>query len=165
MRIYVAALSAAGIAALAAGVGQTQTKPSIEGVWKRTSLVVTGANPSTAPQQPGVYIYTAKHYAHVFETQPRKPLAAPKDANKLTDAEKLARYEAWAPFTSSGGTYEIKGTTITHRPVVSKAPAPATGYADGPIFMNVKIEANRIVRTATSADGKSFTTATYTRVE
>ena len=131
MRVFLVSFAVAAFIASATSVGFTQGKPaatqSIEGAWKRTSVVVTGANASNTPQQPSVYIYGKRYYAHVFEGQPRKPLPPPKDPNKLTDAEKIAAYEAWAPFTAHAGTYEIKGTTIVHHQIVSKGPTPATG--------------------------------------
>jgi hypothetical protein len=85
----------------------------------------------------------------------------------LTDAEKLAQREAWAPFTSQSGTYEIKGTSVVHQPIITKAPAPAGGYAGNVFagFQSVKIEGNTMIRTATSADGKSVTTTTFRRLE
>ena len=172
MRAFLITAAVIGVVSSAASVGFSQGKPSaplsVEGVWKRTSTVVTGANPSnTSLQQPSVYIYANRHYSHVFEGQPRKPLAPAKDPAKLTDAEKLARFEAWAPFTAHAGTYEIKGTTVIHNNLVNKNPPPATGIypAASNVFENVRIEGNTMVRTAKSADGKSVTTSTYTRLE
>jgi hypothetical protein len=171
MRAFLFAAGVIGVASAAATVGLTQAKPSatasIEGAWKRTSVVVTGANASKTPQQPNIYIYGKKYYAHVIENTPRKPLPPPKDPNKLTDAEKIAAYEAWAPLNTHAGTYEIKGNTIIHHQIVSKAPTPAGGRPPegGPLLTDAKIEANTIVRTVKSADGKSITTTTYTRLE
>jgi hypothetical protein len=171
MRALLAAAAAVGITVSAASVGLSQGKPtstpSVEGVWKRTSVVVTGANPSNTIPRTSVYIYTKRHYSHVFEGQPRKPLPPPKDPAKLTDAEKLARYEAWSPFTAHAGTYEMKGTTIIHSNLVNKNPPPETGIYPpaSNVFENVKIEGNTMVRVAKSADGKSVTTTTYTRIE
>jgi hypothetical protein len=128
---------------------------------------VTGANASNVPQQASIYIYGKRYYAHVFEGEPRKPLPPPKDPAKLTDVEKLAAYEAWRPFTAHAGTYEVKGNTIVHHQIVSKGPTPAPGRPTegGPLLTDVKINANTIVRTVKSADGKSVTTTTYTRLE
>jgi hypothetical protein len=52
--------------------------------------------------------------------EPRPQFAPEKDPNKLTDAEKLARYEQWKPFIANAGTYEAKATTLTRRPLVAK---------------------------------------------
>ena len=52
--------------------------------------------------------------------QPRAAVAPAKDPQNLTDAEKIARYEQWRPFTANAGTYEIKGSTLTICPIVAK---------------------------------------------
>jgi hypothetical protein len=152
-RTLIAVAAVIGVILSGASTGLTQNKPSatlpIKGVWKRTSTVTTGANASTVSNwSPSVYIYTDRHYSHVFESNGvrRQPLAAPKDPNKLTDAEKLAQREAWAPFTANSGTYEIKGSGIIHHQLVAKAPAPATGYADTVAgFENVRIDGNTML--------------------
>ena len=172
-RTLIAVAAVVSVILSGASIGLTQNKPSatlpIKGVWKRTSTVTTGANASTVSNwSPSVYIYTDRHYSHVFESNGvrRQPLAAPKDPNKLTDAEKLAQRDAWAPFTANSGTYEIKGSGIVHHQLVAKAPAPAKGYADTVAgFENVRIDGNTMVRTAKSADGKSETRTTFTRLE
>jgi hypothetical protein len=171
MRALLIAVAVVGVVAAAASVGFSQGKPaatpSIEGAWKITSTVTTGANASTNKSwQPSIYIYTKEHYSHLFQTQAaeRPPLAAPKDANKLTDAEKLARYEAWLPVTAQSGTYEIKGTTLIQHTLVSKAPAAATGYGDN--IRELRFEGNNtMVQMAKSADGKSETRRTFMRLE
>ena len=112
-------------------IGRSQG-PSLEGVWRVTEVVVTGANPSTnkAPQ-PGLYLFAKKHYSVVLVrgAAARKDIPAAKDATKLTDAEKMARYEAWDPFTANAGTYEVKGNTLTTRPIVAKMPSVMGGEA------------------------------------
>jgi hypothetical protein len=174
MRTTLVAAAIAGIIGSAASVGFGQAKPTgtlpIKGVWKRVSTVTTGATPSNVTNwSPNVYIYTDRHYSHIFESDGmrRPPLAPPKDPNKLTDAEKLAQREAWAPFTANGGTYEVKGNSVIHHQMVSKVPAPAAGYAAETLagFESVKIEGNTMVRTAKTADGKGVVTTTFMRVE
>ena len=98
-------------------------KGSLEGVWKIVEAVTTGANASTISNpQPNLVIFTKGHYSHlsVNGAQPRPQFAPAKDPNKLTDAEKIARYEQWNPFTANAGTYEVKGTTLIRRPLVAK---------------------------------------------
>jgi hypothetical protein len=173
MRNFLTAAVVMGIVTAAASVGFSQAKPStlpIKGVWKRVSTVTTGADPSNVSNwSPNVYIYTDKHYSHIFESDGvrRPPLAPPKDPDKLTDAEKLAQREAWAPFTANGGTYEVKGSSVIHHQLVAKAPAPSAGYAAETLagFESVKIEGNTMVRIAKTADGKGVVTTTFTRLE
>ena len=173
MRVILSVAAVVGIVAAAASVGFSQTKPapapSIQGVWRTTSVVVTGANPSSNTKVPAsVVIYTKNHYSIVEMNNPRQlpPPAPPKVAGKLTDAEKVAQYEDWLAVTANSGTYEIKGTTLIRRPLVNKAsPAPGTKiYPDA--VRELKFEGNNtMIQIAKSEDGKSETRRTYTRIE
>jgi hypothetical protein len=173
VRAFLTAAAAIGIVASAASVGFGQAKPaaapSIVGVWRTTSAVTTGANPSSNTKIPAsIVIYTKSHYSIVEMNNPRqKPAPAPpKVAGKLTDAEKLALYEDWLAPTVNSGTYEIKGTTLTRRPLVAKGSPtpPAKTYADA--VRELKFEGNNtMIQIAKSADGKSETRRTYMRLE
>jgi hypothetical protein len=106
-----------------ASAPQGSAKQSLEGVWKIVELTTTGANGSTISNpQPSLVIFTKGHYSYlsVNSEGPRPQFAPAKDPNKLTDAEKIARYEQWNPFTANAGTYEVKGTTIIRRPLIAK---------------------------------------------
>src|SRR5215210_3926529 len=112
---------------------RAQGAPEIQGAWRVTEVSGTGANaPPNKSPQPGLYIFTKRHYSivSVGGTTSRENLAAPQDPEKLTDAEKIARYEAWELLTANTGTYEITGTTLTTHPMVAKNPSvigtPAT---------------------------------------
>ena len=108
---------------------QEQKKTQLEGVWKVAEVVppASSANekptPVTSPQ-PGLLIFTKGYYSGMSVTamQPRTAAAPPKDPSNLTDAEKIARYEVWAPFIANAGTYEVKGSTLTFHPMVAKSP-------------------------------------------
>ena len=105
-------------AALAAGKAA-----SIDGVWKITDVVVTGANPMTNPSpEASLYIFSHGHYAMVADTSrtPRTAAAPAKDPANPTDAEKLAKYQEWSPVIAQGGTYKIKGATLTRVASVAK---------------------------------------------
>jgi len=67
MRIFLAAMAVVGLLASTANVGLSQsrpaTAPSVEGVWKGVSAVITGANASTIPNRlPMMIIYTKGHW-------------------------------------------------------------------------------------------------------
>jgi hypothetical protein len=105
--------------AVAALVLMAQAVPRgpLEGVWKVTEIA-TGSNaPSPASPPPSVYIFTRGHYSilRVIGTGARTLFAAPQP----TDAEKLAAYDT---FVATSGTYELSGTTLITRPIVSKNP-------------------------------------------
>ena len=101
-----------------------QSKPSIQGVWRVTERTTTGPTGATNKSpQPGLWIFTAKHYSTVSDNsltpRPAGEIVAPTP--KLTDAQMIAAYQQWAPVTANAGSYEVTGTTLNLRPVVAKA--------------------------------------------
>ena len=108
---------------------QEPKKFQLEGVWKVAEVAPPASNtnekptPITSPQ-PGLLIFTKGYYSGMSVTanQPRTAAAPAKDPSTLTDAEKIARYEQWAPFIANAGTYELKGSTLTMHAMVAKNP-------------------------------------------
>jgi CHAT domain-containing protein/tetratricopeptide (TPR) repeat protein len=106
------------------------TAQSIEGVWKGVSVVVTGPNGYTIPNRlPMMIIYTKRHYSVLAQDgdgrqQPRQVPPPLRTPGKPTDAEKIALYELWAPVVADAGTYEVRGSTLIQRQIVSKAGTP-----------------------------------------
>ena len=148
------------------GDARAQAAASLQGVWRVTEVVVTGANAETnTSPQPGLYLFTKKHYSltTVNSTAPRKNFDAARDPDKLTDAEKIARYEVWDEFSANAGTYEVSGNTVTARPVVAKNPA-VMGPA---ITREFRIEGNTLtlIRKSLAGQPASETTTRLTRVE
>src|SRR5215469_4593283 len=79
------------------------TAKSFEGVWKVTRVVKTGANASTDTHpQPSLTIFYRGYYSVIRDnsSEPRKQSPEAKDPTKLTAAEKIAKYDEWAPFTA-----------------------------------------------------------------
>jgi len=160
--------------ASATHVGFSQAKPSqgssLQGVWKATSIEVTGANASVnANRQPSLVIYTKQYFSVItldgsVPLPPRSQLTAPKDPNHLTDAEKLARYDAWLPVLAQSGTYTVKGNVLVQHRLISKDPA-SMNTEGGPI--EFKIEGDKMIQTTKSAPGQpaSETHRTYVRLE
>ena len=151
----------------AAVSAHAQTAPSLQGAWRITESVVTGANAETnRNRQPGLYLFTKEHYSAMFVrgTAVRKDFGTAKDPARLTDAEKMARFDAWEPFTANSGTYTVSGNTVTFRPLVSKSPSVMGGE---PIKREFKIEGNTLILVGRSAPGEpvSETTVWFTRVE
>ena len=59
-----------------------QTGASLQGVWRVTEVVVTGANAATNKSpQPSLYVFTGQHYSimTVNGTAPRKDFGTPKN--------------------------------------------------------------------------------------
>ncbi|MDP2320369.1 MAG: lipocalin-like domain-containing protein [Acidobacteriota bacterium] len=141
-----------------------QTAPSLQGAWRVTEVVVTGANAATnTSPQPGLYVFTGQHYSIITVNTARKDLGNPSDAAKLTDAEKMARYEAWNAFTANSGTYQISGSTLTTRPMVAKNP----GVMGTSATREFKIDGKTLTLIQKSAAGQpaSQTTTKLTRLE
>ena len=120
---------------IAASPAFAQTKMPLEGVWKITEVRWPRPQPEgrqgivTNSQQPSLMIFTRGYYSFVEERgggrgsgkpQPRTAAAAAKDPQQLTDAEKIARFEEWRPFSASTGTYQINGSTLIKRAMVAK---------------------------------------------
>lgn len=114
-----------GMAVISLATPQTARaadKPSIEGVWKVTDVVATGANPMTNPSpQVSLYLFTHGHYSIVADSgrTPRTAVSV-KDPANPTDAEKTAKYQEWAPVIAQAGTYEVKGATLVRVATVAK---------------------------------------------
>src|SRR5262245_5194581 len=169
MRAFLLTAVLAAAAASSAQIVFTQgnAAPSLEGVWKGTVSVTTGAGASTnSNRQPNVIIYTKRHYSVVSQDASvplpeRQAIDAPKDANRLTVTEKLARYELWAPVIATAGEYELQGTRLTHRPVVAKGLATEQEF-------EVRFEGkDRFIQISKSGLGQpvSETRRTFVRVE
>jgi hypothetical protein len=153
------------------GVEQSEpaTAVSVEGAWKGVSVSVTGADAHTIPTRlPMMIIYTKRHYSVLAQDgdgrqSPRLVPPPLKTPGKPTDAEKIALYELWAPVVADSGTYELKGTTLIQRQIVSKAGTLVERTRE------IKIEdgGNTMVEITTSAPGQPAreTRRVFTRLE
>ncbi len=127
------------IALATAPIAGAQSK--LEGVWKMMEVTTSGPNARTFTDlQPGLYIFTKKHYSimYVSSDKPRPELPE----QNATDAQKAS---AWGPFTANSGTYEIKGTTLTLRPIVAKNPNYMTPGKFG--VFEFKLDSNTLLLT------------------
>src|SRR5690349_6527922 len=105
-----AMLALGALAAVALAPQAASAQAGLEGVWKITNITATGANASVnASPQPSQMILTRGYYSFVQVASPTPRKASPNAANpaRLTDAEKLARYEEWNAFAANAGTYEV----------------------------------------------------------
>ena len=106
-----------------------QSQAGIRGVWRVAEITAAGAaGPSgvvptvgrtnTNPQ-PGLYIFTGRHFSiqRVTSTAPRPDL--PQNLSQAPDAL-LA--EVWGAYQGSSGTYEIEGDRLITRSTVAKNP-------------------------------------------
>lgn len=147
-----------------------QSKAPIQGVWQTEEAAFTGgSNPRAIKNHPpDIYIFTDRHYSSIGvrtpNGEPRPNFEAAKVPGKLTDAEKLARYEQWAPFGAASGIYEVKGNTLTLRSIVAKNETAMSGKPD-PQRAEFKVDGNTLWLTFTAVNGKSQTRLRLTRLE
>jgi hypothetical protein len=137
MRLLVL-LGICGSTLLAQGGG----RPTLEGVWKPTQIVVTGAGAyAVSAPQPGVFIFTKSHYRWMWVpgTNPRVLF----NAQVPTREEKLAAFDSLA---ASSGTYELNGSAATFRPIVAK------GTNIVSIDEQFRLEGDTLTLTWTSSD-------------
>lgn len=124
-------------------LAQKASRPSIEGVWKVTDIVVTGVGAyTTSAPQPSVFIFAKKHYSFlwVMGTAPRALFKTQPPTNE----EKVAAFDQ---LNGGAGTYELSGSTITFRHIVAKGPNAAY------IPEQFSIEGNTLTLTWVSSDG------------
>jgi hypothetical protein len=118
------------------------TQGTLQGAWKVTefSTSISSASKITTTAQPGIFIFTKKHYSIMFlsidKPRPEVPLQNP------TDAQKVA---AWGPLSANSGSYEIKGTTLTTHPMMAKNPAVMKPGAF--VTYDFKIQGNTLLLT------------------
>jgi hypothetical protein len=149
---------------------QSQAKPQVEGVWKIAEVLMPSQNPAEKPTsitdpQPGLIIFTKGYYSSmaVRARQPRATFAPAKDPANLTDAEKIARYEQWSPFTANSGTYEVKGSTLQMHPIVAKSVEVMT--SGKPITWEVKVETPNTLWLIPPSDRATDPRVKFTRLE
>lgn len=127
---------------------QNPVNKPIEGVWRVTEIVVTGAGASNNPNpQPSLFIFAPKHYSLMYipGNQPRTLFKA----EEPTNAEKVPAFDS---FVANTGTYEIAGSTLTIRPIVARYPNFMAGGSDKYQF---RIEGNTLFLTEKSTDQTS----------
>jgi hypothetical protein len=156
LAVLVAALSCLAVSASA--------KTKVEGAWRVTEVQRTGPNAGTnSKPQPGLYLFTGKHYSIITVNSDQPRPDAPADASKATAAELNA---VWGPFTANSGTYEISGDTLTIHQMVAKNPGVMRSGSFTTYSM--KLQGNTLTLTQTKNQNgpvNNPTTTKLTRVE
>jgi hypothetical protein len=147
---------AVALVVLAIALPASAQKPagSLRGAWRVASLTTADGKTDSAPQ-PGLYIFTDRHYGIQRVTTARAALPA----QNASDKDRLAAFD---PFIANTGTYELQGNTLITRPIVAKNPNVMTGP---PQKSDVKFEgASTLQLVSTGPDGTK-TTYKLQRVE
>ena len=119
---------------------------SLRGAW-RVAEVTSADGKTNAKPEPGLYLFTDRHYSIVRVTAARA--AYPENP---TDKDKAAAFD---PFVANSGTYAIKGTQLTTQPMVAKNPNVMQGKGGA---FELKFEGTSTVylTTATPDGGKAI---------
>jgi hypothetical protein len=143
MRVQVIACMVSFAFLLAAPSALAQADRLI-GVWKITEnkLPPTGKRKDTltiAHQFPNLWIFTQKHFSHVED-----PGWFGKQRSDLPEEPTAKQMEAaYSRFIARSGTYEVKGSTITFLPMVSKDPNLTN--APVPTSLDFKFEGDSLI--------------------
>jgi len=100
------------------GLASQTTTQGLDGAWRITEVVTTGAGGHTNDSpQPGLLLFTGRYYSYTLVTgdgpRPDLPRGLPTANDLLT---------VWNPFSANAGTFEVSGDVMTRRPIVSKSP-------------------------------------------
>ena len=158
--------------------GAVASAGTLRGVWRNTERVIPVTTTPDARRdpfghvpagtqtnvQPGLLIFTERHYSRTTDTavrpRPTTPFATP---GTPTVEELQAR---WGPFAANAGTYELSGDTLTLRAIVAKEPGD---QAEGG-FARLRVSLEGTVLSLTPferSDGRiaAGVTSRYVRVE
>jgi len=149
------------VAALPASAQDAPTAASFEGVWQITRMVRAGV--ADDHPQPSLLIFSRGYYSIIRTTGSKARLQAPpaQDPKQLSDAEKIARYDEWAPFAASAGSYEVSGNTLITHNLVAKNVKGMTRTEEAVIL---EFDGNRFVATSKPGEPDSDTQSVFTRL-
>lgn len=126
-------------------LAQGGRRPTLEGVWKVTEIVVTGAGSySVSTPEPSLFLFAKTHYSLMWVPGDKRRTFYV--AEVPTNEEKLAAFDS---LTASAGRYEVSGTTVTFRPIVGKSPTFTSGAF---ITEQFRIEGNTMTLSWRSSD-------------
>ena len=115
LRTCIAALLSVLVSASAAQAQTTAHNPLV-GAWRITEIADTGKPPLTTPQ-PGLYIFTPKHYSFI-RINGAKPLPDYPSNDKATDAEKVTVFNS---IYMQSGSYTVKDNVLAVKVLVAKS--------------------------------------------
>jgi hypothetical protein len=141
------------LSALLSSIGPKAQSHRLNGAWRVVAVTMADGRIDTSPQ-PGLYVFTERHYSmqRVNAVRARLP-------EKPSDGELLA---AFGPYTANSGTYELKGTSLTTRAIVAKNPN-AMGGQNG--TAEVRFEGNTVVHVTSPNPGGGTTVTRLERLE
>ena len=135
-----------GIAVIFALTGVAAAQ-DVAGAWRLDEATVPGAGGKTAKfGNPNIYLFTKGHFS-IIRIEGDKPRST-ESWTTMTPEQVIDTYVK--QFTASGGTYEMKGNTLTMKTTIAKNPNIMT-RGDW-ISYAVKINARSMTLTATATN-------------
>ena len=108
-----------GIAVIFA-LGSVAAAQEVAGAWRLDEATVPGADGKTAKfSNPNIYLFTKGHFS-IIRVEGDKPRSTDSWTTMSPD-QVIDTYIK--QFTASGGTYEMKGSTLTMKTTIAKNPA------------------------------------------
>lgn len=136
---------------------------NVAGAWRLDEIARTGADAKTAKfSNPNIYLFTKRHFS-IIRVEGDKPRST-ESWTKMTSDQVIDTYIK--QFTASGGTYEMKGDTLTMKTTIAKNPNIMT-RGDW-ISYTVKVNGQTMTLTATATNEgpiKNTQVITLTRLE
>ena len=120
---------------------------NVEGAWRLDEIKTTGIDgPSGKFTQPNMYLFTKGHFS-IIRIEGDKPRSTD---NWTTMTREQVIDTFIKQFTASGGTYDIKGDTLTMKTTIAKSPG-FMARANW-ISYTVKIDGQTMTLTATATN-------------
>src|SRR4051812_19502060 len=92
----------------------------VAGAWRLDEVKTTGTDGKTSNfSQPNIYLFTKGHFS-IIRIEGDKPRST-EPWMSMTQDQLIDAYIK--QFTASGGTYEMKGSTLTMKTTIAKNPA------------------------------------------
>ena len=149
-----------GLMVVLCGIAAAQ---SVAGAWRLDEIKPAGAEAKAIKfTNPNSYLFTKGHWSTI-RIEGDKPRSTER-WTKMTPDQVIDTYVK--QFTASGGTYEMKGDTLTMRTTIAKNPNIMT-RGDW-ISYNVKIDGRTMTLTATATNEgpiRNPVTMTLTRLD
>ena len=119
----------------------------VEGAWRLDEATLPGTDGKTAKfSNPNIYLFTKGHFS-IIRVEGDKPRSMDPWMS-MTQEQLIDTYIK--QFTASGGTYEMKGNTLTMKTTIAKNPA-FMARANW-ISYTVKVDGQKMTLTATATN-------------
>ena len=144
---------ALALSALLASIGPKAQSHRLKGAWRVVAVTLADGRTEMSPQ-PGIYIFTDRHYSVQRVNALRAALP-----EKPSDGELLA---AFGPYTANSGTYEVRGTLLKTTAMVAKNPNAMVGQSS---TAELTFEGNAVVHVTSPNPGGSTIVTKLQRLE